>query len=187
MNTAPAITWPTKFLPGTTDNFVSNETYAASVTASQIWSFLADISKWETYYSNCSQITPPSTGPKLNIPGSRFSFSTFGFPPLACSVEESVAPGGVGKPGRLAWRAWMEDESGKVKEGEDAIDVYHAWIVEDVEGGRVRILTQESQIGVPARQLAEEKPNKMLNGHQEWLDGLVRVAGSSAPDVVRKE
>lgn len=81
----------------------------------------------------------------------------------------------------------MEDESGKVKEGEDAIDVYHAWIVEDVEGGRVRILTQESQIGVPARQLADEKPNKMLNGHQEWLDGLVRVAGSSAPDVIRKE
>lgn len=58
--------------------------------------------------------------------------------------------------------------------------MYHAWIVEDLEGGPVRILTQESQIGKPARELAGKKPNPMLNGHQEWLDGLVSTARKGA-------
>ncbi|CAL9661993.1 hypothetical protein [Streptomyces sp. enrichment culture] len=52
----------------------------------------------------------------------------------------------------------------------------HAWLVEDLPGDRVRILTQESQIGRPAAALAEERPNPMLNGHQSWLDGLLRAA-----------
>ena len=46
--------------------------------------------------------------------------------------------------------------------------MYHAWLVEDLAGGRVRILTQESQIGRPAAELAGKKPNKMLLGHQDW-------------------
>lgn len=53
---------------------------------------------------------------------------------------------------------------------------YHAWLVEDLEGGRVRVLTQESQLGKPAEELREKKPNRMLLGHQDWLDGLVKAA-----------
>ncbi|MFC9132732.1 hypothetical protein ACFT4A_38665 [Streptomyces sp. NPDC057099] len=52
----------------------------------------------------------------------------------------------------------------------------HAWLVEDLPGGRVRILTQETQIGRPAAALAAERPDPMLNGHQAWLDGLVTAA-----------
>lgn len=59
---------------------------------------------------------------------------------------------------------------------ESAVDVYHAWIVEDLEKNRVRILTQESQIGKPVKELAGKRPNVMLNGHQDWLDGLVGAA-----------
>jgi hypothetical protein len=51
-----------------------------------------------------------------------------------------------------------------------------AWLVEDLPGGRVRILTQETQIGRPAAALADERPNPMLNGHQAWLDGLISAA-----------
>ncbi|GGW84232.1 hypothetical protein AB0E64_37765 [Streptomyces caelestis] len=47
---------------------------------------------------------------------------------------------------------------------------------EDLPGGRVRILTQETQIGRPAAEPARQTPNPMLNGHQVWLDGLVRAA-----------
>ncbi|MFF8233352.1 SRPBCC family protein [Streptomyces caelestis] len=47
---------------------------------------------------------------------------------------------------------------------------------EDLPGGRVRILTQETQIGRPAAEPARQTPNPMLNGHQAWLDGLVRAA-----------
>ncbi|MGO1309933.1 MAG: SRPBCC domain-containing protein, partial [Kluyvera intermedia] len=38
------------------------------------------------------------------------------------------------------------------------------------------ILTQESQIGVPAQELARTVPNPMINGHQEWIMGLVKSA-----------
>jgi hypothetical protein len=40
----------------------------------------------------------------------------------------------------------------------------------------VRILTQESQIGDVFGEWEEQKPNKMLLGHQDWLDGLVTAA-----------
>lgn len=84
-------------------------------------------------------------------------------------MREAVAPE-RGQPGRLAWSAALEG-------GEDeAVDVYHAWLVEDLPGGRVRVLTQESQVGKPAADLASRRPNVMLLGHQDWLDGLVTAA-----------
>ena len=168
MATQSAIVWPNKYLPGTTDNFVSNETIAKDVTAEQIWELLNDISKWETYYDNVSEITPPESGPRLTK-GDVFKFSTFGFPVLTCPVEESVPPSS-GQAGRIAWSAKLDGGP------DEKTEVYHAWLVEDLEGGRVRILTQESQIGKPAAQLSDAKPNKMLLGHQDWLDGLLAAA-----------
>lgn len=170
-----AINWPTKFLPGTTDNFVTNEVIAKGITASQIWALLSDISKWETYYHNVSQITPPDSGPKLQK-GDTFKFSTFGFPVLTCPVEESTPPK-TGQPGRIAWSAKLEGNE------DEAVEVYHAWLVEDLDGDRVRILTQESQSGQPAAQLSEAKPNKMLLGHQDWLEGLVKAARGQKVDL----
>ncbi|MFD0897403.1 SRPBCC family protein [Loigolactobacillus binensis] len=49
-------------------------------------------------------------------------------------------------------------------------------MIEQLAAGRVRLLTQESQIGQPAAELAQQSPNPMLNGHQAWLDGLVKAA-----------
>lgn len=110
--------------------------------------------------------------------GESFHFSTFGFPVLECQVKESVPPGN-GQAGRLAWSASLEG-------GEDeAVEVYHAWLIEDLPNGRVRILTQESQIGKPAAALAGQKPNVMLLGHQDWLDGL--VAAARGQQVVKEE
>ncbi|KPM44943.1 hypothetical protein AK830_g1637 [Neonectria ditissima] len=60
-----SIIWPAKYLPGTTDNYVSNEVIVKGITAEQVWPFLADITKWESYYTNVGQITPPSSGPVL--------------------------------------------------------------------------------------------------------------------------
>lgn len=161
------IIWPDKYLPGTTDNYVSNEVIVTGISAEQVWPLLVDITKWESYYHNVSQITPPSSGPALEK-GDKFSFSTFGFPPLQSEVQESVAPA-KGVAGRLAWRAWQDGNE------DQALDVYHAWLIEDLPYGAVRILTQETQCGKPAAQLATTKPNPMLNGHQDWLDGLVKA------------
>ncbi|KAF2111307.1 hypothetical protein BDV96DRAFT_500066 [Lophiotrema nucula] len=170
-DTAPAIIWPEKYLPGTTDNYVSNEVIVKGISTARIWAQLVNITKWESYYDNVSEITPPNSGPKLKK-GDDFSFSTFGFPPLQCRCEESIEPS-TGKVGRLAWSAKQDGSKA------EALDVYHAWLVEDLGDGRVRILTQESQIGDPAAQLAGKKPNPMLNGHQDWLDGLVKTARDS--------
>ena len=173
-----AIIWPLEYQPGTVDNFVTNETIAAGISASQIWAQLADISKWESYYYNVSSITPPSSGPVLKK-GEQFKFSTFGFPVLTCDVMESVEPS-RGQAGRIAWKATLGEEG-----SEEWVSVYHAWLVEDLDGGRVRVLTQEAQKGKPAAELAGVRPNKMLLGHQDWLDGLVKSV--SGEKVVKQE
>ncbi|MFH0179687.1 hypothetical protein ACIA6D_20185 [Streptomyces cacaoi] len=48
----------------------------------------------------------------------------------------------------------------------------HVWPVEDLPGGRVRVLTQETRLGQPAAALAGKRPNPMFKGHQAWPDGL---------------
>lgn len=136
MASQPSIVIPNEYSPGTTDNFVSNEIIAHSISAEQIWAQLADISQWTSYYKNCANISLPAEGPQLEK-GRVFKFSTFGFPPLTCTVRESVAPRGKRAEARLAWES-------RTPEG---LAIYHAWLVQDLEGGRVRVLTQESQIG----------------------------------------
>lgn len=164
MATQASIIWPEHLLPGTTDNFVSNEVIASDLTTQQIWELLADISKWETYYKNCDKITQPESGSYLKE-GNVFKFSTFGFPPLECTVKESVVPQ-KGVVGRIAWHSVTDD----------GMEIYHAWIVEELEKNRVRILTQEVQNGPVFQKFAEDKPNVMLLGHQDWLDGIVKAA-----------
>jgi len=175
MASQASIVWPEHFLPGTTNNFVSNETIALHTSAKQIWNLLSDISKWESYYKNRAQITPPGSGPNL-LKGRVFKFSTFGFPPLRCTVEEYVEPE-QGSVGRIAW-------SSKTPEG---LEIYHAWVIEDIEKERVRILTQESQIGPIFKKWSVEKPNKILLGHQDWLDGLVNAARGKKIDKTNLE
>ena len=99
--------------------------------------------------------------------GERFYFETFGFP-VDAEVVELVEPKN-GQAGRIAWHGWAG-------EGETRLDVHHAWLLEELDGGRVRILTQETQNGEPAKELAKAKLNPMINGHQEWLDGMVAAA-----------
>jgi hypothetical protein len=66
---------------------------------------------------------------------------------------------------------------------ETRLDVHHAWLLEDLPSGRVRILTQEARIGKPAQELARTKPNPMLNAHQEWV-GRAGPRCSSAGEVL---
>jgi hypothetical protein len=162
------IIWPEKYTPGMTDNYVSNEVIVKGLTASGVWPFLNDTAFWPTYYHNASDIVLHNRpGTELDL-GARFRFATFGLV-VEAEVTEHQPPA-PGRETRIAWRAWIDGPEDK------AIDVLHAWIIEDLAGGRVRVLTQESQIGKPVQELARMRPNPMLNGHQDWLDGLVRTA-----------
>ena len=162
------IIWPAAYLPGTTDNYVSNEIIVPGLTAAQVWPQLNEPFRWPGYYGNAADIAfYDGAGPVLG-PGVRFRFTTFGFPVEAEVVE--YQPPVAGQPSRVAWHGWVEGDA------EARLDVHHAWLFEDLPGGRVRILTQETQLGAPARQLAATRPNPMLNAHQEWIDGLAHSA-----------
>jgi len=166
-----AIIWPEEYLPGTTDNYVSNEIIIPGLSAAEVWPMLNNTTAWPTYYSNASEIRfHDGTGPELSM-GARFRFTTFGFP-VEAEVTEYEPPAD-GKPARAAWHGWVEGDA------EGRLDVHHAWLFEDLPGDRVRILTQETQIGKPAQELARTQPNPMLNAHQEWIDGLARSAARS--------
>lgn len=167
--TMNAIHWPEGYVPGFSDNFCSNEVIVAGLSAADIWPLLVTPAAWPTYYANSANPRfHDDRGPVLSQ-GARFYFETFGFP-VEALCNECVAPD-PGQPGRVAWHGWA-GEPGMA----DRLDVHHAWLVEDLSGGRVRILTQETQNGQPALALARTRPNPMINGHQDWLDGLVAAA-----------
>lgn len=166
-----AIQWPEGFVPGFADNFASNEVIVASLSAEKIWPLVSHPKRWPSYYDNADNIAfHGEAGPELQV-GDRFRFDTFGFT-VECEVIEATPPKD-NQPGRISWRGWNS-------EGEDRLDVHHAWLIENLEGGRVRILTQETQNGKPAKELARETPNPMVNGHQAWLEGLVESARPDA-------
>ena len=163
-----AINWPQGYIPGETDNFASNEMIITGLTVEQLWAQLDNTAAWPEYYSNASDIAfHDGSGPGLSD-GARFRFSTFGFP-VEAQVNEYVPPAN-GLPARMAWHGWAEGDA------DTRLDVHHAWLIEELSGGRVRILTQETQRGKPAEELARARPNPMINGHQDWLDGLVAAA-----------
>jgi hypothetical protein len=162
------IIWPEEYLPGTTDNYCSNEVIIAGLTTTEVWPYLSNPFAWPTYYANSSDIEFINGTDKELYLNARFRFKTFGFP-IEAAVTEYVPPVN-GEPARLAWHGWAEGDA------TTRLDVIHAWLIEDLPGGRVRILTQESQIGEPAKTLAKTKPNPMINGHQDWLEGLVAAA-----------
>lgn len=167
-HTMSDIIWPDGYLPGLTDNYVSNEITVAGLSVADVWPQLNDTTAWSGYYRNAAEIRfHDGSGPALSR-GARFRFTTFGFP-VEAEVTE-YEPAADGKPARLAWHGWVEGDA------DGRLDVHHAWLLEDLPGGRVRILTQETQNGTPARDLARTKPNPMLNAHQDWLDGLASAA-----------
>ncbi|WP_407704481.1 SRPBCC domain-containing protein [Winslowiella arboricola] len=163
-----AIFWPEAYLPGLTDNFASNEIIISGLSAADVWPLLNNTSAWPGYYSNAADIVfYDAPGPLLSS-GARFRFTTFGF--LVEAEVTEYQPPVAGQPARIAWHGWVEGDAGS------RLDVHHAWLFEDLDGGRVRILTQETQNGAPARELARSKPNPMINAHQEWIEGLAAAA-----------
>lgn len=163
-----AIVFPVEYTPGTTDNYCSNEVIVKDLNSQEMWKYLVNPFVWPEYYPNSSDIEFINSNDKELFENVRFRFKTFGFP-IEAQVTEFVPPGEK-EAARLAWHGWAEGDE------ETRLDVIHAWLIEDLPGGRVRILTQESQIGKPAQELAKTKPNPMINGHQDWLEGLVSYA-----------
>ncbi|AXB82738.1 SRPBCC domain-containing protein [Megasphaera hexanoica] len=159
------IKWPHEYLPGYTDNFASNEVIVRNASAKEVFDTLIDAGLWESYYKNSADVEFDNTPGTILRENTRFRFKTFGFP-IEAQIIEFEEPSD-GRPGRLAWHGWAEGDA------DHRLDVVHAWLIEDLPENRVRILTQESQVGKPARELQEANPDPMNIGHQDWLKGLV--------------
>ncbi len=160
-----AINWPKGFEPGLSDNFVSNEVIVPGVNAQEAWEYIINTNEWTSYYSNVSNIHFYEDQLPYLKSNTRFRFQTFEFI-VEAEVVEFEAPTAT-TPGRIAWHGWCDgDENSK-------LDVHHAFLFENYDNNCLRILTQETQNGVPAQAMAIEVPNPMLNAHQEWLDGIV--------------
>ncbi|WP_122606760.1 SRPBCC domain-containing protein, partial [Pseudomonas viridiflava] len=113
-------------------NFVSNEVIVAGLSAAQVWPLLGQAQRWPSCYANSASVRfHDHVGPDL-AKGVRFYFETFGFPVEALCTEH--VPPTPTEPGRIAWHGWAGDR-------ETRLDVHHAWLIEDLPHGRVRILT----------------------------------------------
>ncbi len=77
--------------------------------------------------------------------------------------------------------AWHGTTGSAPRGADDRLDVHHAWQVEDLPGGRARVLAQETQRGTPALALAATKPDPMINYHPDWLGGLIAAARAKIP------
>ena len=51
-----SIRWPEDYLPGLTDNFVSNEVIVQGLSVEDVWEQLANPHHWPEYYENASDI-----------------------------------------------------------------------------------------------------------------------------------
>lgn len=157
-----AIVWPLKYQPGTTDNFISNEVIVKDVTAAQIWDVLSDLTIHNKSSHGFVSSSKPSPGPikKDDVFFMRSEESTTQY-----VVKECVAPE------RLAWctsECWLQ---------ENEEDLYHAWLIENLAGGRVRILSQQSIIKRYANDAERiDQRNRMLIGYQDWLEGIIAAA-----------
>lgn len=164
------IFWPERFLPGTTDNFASNEVIVEGLTANDVWPYLTHIQTWEKYYGNCEgarYANPERNELELNTD---FEFTTFGFDVVGKVIEFCAPQEGIA---RISWSGLTDGDA------EHKLEVVHAWLLEELPGNRLRILTQESQIGKPAKDMAGT--TTMIDGHQAWLNGLTQAAKEKIP------
>ncbi len=159
------INWPEQYLPGTTDNFASNELIVKNLKATDVWPYLTHATIWETYYSNSSDAHYKEEGKNELYADAQFFFKTFGFPIDAEILEFQAPEDGIA---RISWHGWADGDA------DHRLDIVHAWLLEELSGNRLRILTQESQIGKPAAAMAGT--STMIDGHQAWLLGLVDAA-----------
>ncbi|MGL4519101.1 MAG: hypothetical protein ACRCUJ_05150 [Phocaeicola sp.] len=163
-----SIYWPHEFTPGATDHFSSNEIIVKGITAAHVWPYLVNTACWSRYYGHASDVVIHHAKGTELYDEATFDFTTLGLF-VEAIVEEFIPPHGQ-EPGRLAWIGWVD------KGSPQALQLYHAWLIENLPGDRVRILTQESQLGIPAKKMALALPNPLIVAHQEWLNGLAMMA-----------
>lgn len=167
-----SIQWPDKYLPGTTDHFVSNEDIAKGAPVPAVWKALIDPLLWPKFYKDILEAAfVNAKGPNLN-PDSKFTlkFNLGGQQVMIdCEVIEFMDPA-THMVGRLSWHGHIKGDPAH------ELNFVQAWLVEPLEGDRTRLLSQLSLIGKPAQEDAKLSPDPLLIGRQEWVNGIIDYA-----------
>jgi uncharacterized protein YndB with AHSA1/START domain len=154
------IEWPARYAPGGVAATVSNEIVIAAAPETA-WAWLIRAPAWPSWYPNSSRVRIAGGETELAL-GIAFRWRTFGV-----GVRSTVRE--FEPPSRIAW-----DGAGLM------LDVYHAWLIEPRPGG-CWVLTEEHQNGLAARAQALLMPNRMVRGHQLWLENLKARAEGGMP------
>ncbi len=129
----------------------------------RIWRWLCRAERWPEWYSNCRWIRfPEFDGPDLD-PGTEFVWKTFGV-----QVRSQVLT--YNRPLELGWDATAI-----------GLRAYHGWLFEVIDRDHTRIITEETQSGPVPRIIGWYLRRRLLKKHQEWLDGLSRMARTGDP------
>jgi uncharacterized protein YndB with AHSA1/START domain len=155
------IRWPEDYHPSRTPIHVRNELRMPASPA-VVWAWLIRAELWPRWYPNSHRVRIVN-GPRPDLaPGSRFRWWTFGVP-IDSTVAEFVPCE------RLAWTARGI-----------GVRAYHAWLLRPAGDG-CHVLTEETQRGWAARLGSLVMPNRMLRGHQVWLETLAGKAAGGPP------
>lgn len=158
-----AIAFPPDFLPGTGDNFLSNEYYTDSSTGEELWQFLEDPALWPTYFNKVSKVQfIEQEGTKLKV-GSKFTYKDAVLKlDLECECIEFQPPAGS-REGRVTWKGVSKNKKGEIK-----FENVRGWIVENMSYNKTRIFTQEVQRGEDAQKLVKDSYD-MLTSIEKWI------------------
>ena len=153
--------WPGGLEPASCPVFVVNELQVPAPPA-VAWKWLCRADLWPTWFRGSSKVRfEGGPAPELGL-GSRVVWRMLG-----ATIRVTVK---VCEPPRL-----LEWEGGA-----NGVHAYHAWLLEPVSSG-TRVLTQETERG-PLPWLLRWYLRGALHGaHQDWLEGLARVARSGPP------
>jgi hypothetical protein len=154
--------WPTGLEPEHATVYARNELLIPA-DAERIWRWLCRAARWPEWYGNCRWIRfHDGAGPDLEQRVA-FDWKTFGV-----RVHSRVLV-----HERLVELGWDATALG--------LRAYHGWIFEPVDAGHTRVITEETQVG-PLPMIGRWFLRRgLLREHQNWLEGLSRMAQTGDP------
>ncbi len=154
--------WPTRMEPENSTVHARNE-IVIPAGPDRIWRWLCRAEHWPEWYSNCGWIRlRDDDGPDL-VAGSQFVWKTFGV-----RVRSQVLV-----YDRLVELGWNATAFG--------LRAYHGWRFEFAYAGHTRVITEETQVGPLTTVGRWYLRRGLLREHQNWLEGLSRMAQTGDP------
>ncbi len=156
-----SLSWPAGLHPDETPVYTLNA-LDIPAPAEHVWAWLIRAARWPEWYGNCGNVRFLSGAAPDLAAGTEWGWTTFGVP-VRTTVTEFEPPA------RLAWLGGALGAQG-----------YHGWLIERTGAG-CRVVTEETQRGFVPSIARWYLRRGLLREHQNWLEGLSRMARSGSP------